>query len=119
MDCIIPAETYDTSTHWGQVTNICISKLNIIVSDNGLSPGRRQAIIWTNDKILSIGPLRKNFSEIITGIYIFWFKKIHQVIRKLAAIFSEMKQKPVCPLKANTTGQKTDSQGSKFPGYVV
>ena len=32
-------------THWGQVTHICISKLTNIGPDNGLSPGRRQAII--------------------------------------------------------------------------
>ena len=37
-------------THWGRVTHICVSKLTIIGSDNGLSPDRRQAIIWTNDK---------------------------------------------------------------------
>ena len=29
----------------------------IIRSDNGLSPGRRQAIIWTHVGILFIGPL--------------------------------------------------------------
>ena len=40
--------------HWGRLTHICVSKLTIIGSDNGLSPGRRQAIIWTNDGILSI-----------------------------------------------------------------
>ena len=34
--------------HWGRVTYICVSKLTIIGSDNGLSPGRRQAIIWTS-----------------------------------------------------------------------
>ena len=34
-------------THWGGVTHICVSKLSIIDSDNGLSPGRHQAIIWT------------------------------------------------------------------------
>ena len=34
-------------THWGRVTHICVGKLTIIASDNGLSPGRRQAIIWT------------------------------------------------------------------------
>ena len=34
-------------THWGRVTHICVGKLTIIGSDNGLSPGRRQAIIWT------------------------------------------------------------------------
>ena len=42
-------------THWGRVTHICVSKLTIIGSDNGLSPGRRQAIIWTNAGILLIG----------------------------------------------------------------
>ena len=52
---------------------ICVSKLNIIGSDNGLSPGRRQAIIWTNAGILLIGPLGTNFSEI--EINIFSFKK--------------------------------------------
>ena len=31
-------------THWGRVTHICVSKLTIIGSDNGLSPGGRQAI---------------------------------------------------------------------------
>ena len=44
-------------THWGRVTHICISKLTVIGSDNGLSPGRCQAIIWTNAVILLIGPL--------------------------------------------------------------
>ena len=44
-------------THWGQVTHICISKLTIIGSDNGLSPGWHQAIIWTSAWILLIGPL--------------------------------------------------------------
>ena len=43
-------------THWGQVTHICVNKLNIIGSDNGLSPGRRQAIIRTNAGILLIWP---------------------------------------------------------------
>ena len=32
-------------THWGRVTHICVSKLTIIGSDNGLSPERRQANI--------------------------------------------------------------------------
>ena len=34
--------------HWGRVTHICVIKLTTITSDNGLSPGWRQAIIWTN-----------------------------------------------------------------------
>ena len=63
-------------THWGRVTHICVSKLTFIGSDNGLSPGRRQAIIWTNAEILSIGPLRTNFSENLIGIQTFSFKKM-------------------------------------------
>ena len=64
-------------THWGRVTHICVSKLTIIGSDNGLSPGRRQAIIWTNAGILLIWPLGTNFSEIAIDIQTFSFKKIH------------------------------------------
>ena len=56
----------------------CVGKLTIIGSDNGLSPGRRQAIIWTNASVLFIGPLGANFSEIIlVGIQTFSFKKMH------------------------------------------
>ena len=36
------------SNHWGRVTYICVSKLTLVGSDNGLSPCRRQAIIWAN-----------------------------------------------------------------------
>ena len=61
-------------TQWGRVTHFCISKLISIGSDNGLSPGRRQAIIWTNAGILVIGT---NFSEILIKIHTFWFKKMH------------------------------------------
>ena len=63
-------------THWGRVTHICIGKLTIIGSDNGLSPGRRQAIIWTSNGILLIGPLGTNFSEILSEINAFSFKKM-------------------------------------------
>ena len=64
-------------THWGRVTHICVSKLTIIGSENGLSPGRRQAIIWTNAEILLIGPLGTKFSEILIEIHTFSFKKMH------------------------------------------
>ena len=63
-------------THWGRVTHICVGKLTIIGSDNGLSPERRQAIIWTNAGILLIGPLGRNFSEILIEIQTFSLKKI-------------------------------------------
>ena len=65
-----------TLTHWGRVTHICVSKLTIIGSDNGLSPDRRQAIIWTNDGLLLIGPLGTNFSEILIEILTFSLKKM-------------------------------------------
>ena len=68
--CFVPL------TRWGRVTHICVVKLTI-GSDNGLSPGRRQAIIWTNAEILLIGPLGTNFSEILIGIQTFAFKKMH------------------------------------------
>ena len=60
-------------TLWGRVTHICVSKLTIIGSDNGLSPGRRQAIIWTNAKILLIRHLGTNFNEISIEILSFSF----------------------------------------------
>ena len=63
-------------THCGRVTHICVSKLTIIGSDNGLSPVRRQAIICTNAGMLLIEPLGTNFSEILIGIQIFSFTKI-------------------------------------------
>ena len=59
------------------MTHICVGKLNIIGSDNGLSPGRRQAIIWTNARILSIRPLATNFNEILIGIQTFSFTKMY------------------------------------------
>ena len=64
-------------THWGRVMHICVSELTIIGSDNGLSPGRRQAITWTNVGILLIEPAGTNFSEISIGIQTFSFKKMH------------------------------------------
>ena len=63
-------------THWGQVTHKCVSKLIVSGSDYGFSPGRRQAIIWTNAGILSIGALETNFSEILVEIIIVSFKKM-------------------------------------------
>ena len=65
------------STHWGWVTHICVSELPIIGSDNGLSPGRRQAIIWTNAGILLIRTLGINFSEILSEIHTLSFKKMY------------------------------------------
>ena len=64
-------------THWGRATHICVGKLTIIGSDNGLSTGRRQAIIGTNAGILLIGSVGINFSEILIEIHTFSFRKMH------------------------------------------
>ena len=59
------------------MTQICVDNTNIIGSDNGLSPERRQAINWTNVGILSIGPLGTNFNENLIEIDISSSKKMH------------------------------------------
>ena len=61
----------------------------IIGSDNGLSPGRRQAIIWTNAGILLIWPLGTNFSEVLIAIHTFLSKKMHLKM-------SSVKWRPFC-----------------------
>ena len=63
-------------THWGRVTHICICKLTIIGSDNGLSPGWHQANIRTCAWILLTRILGRKFSEILFKIYTFSFKKM-------------------------------------------
>ena len=65
-----------TLTHWGRVTHICVSNLTTTGSDNGLSPGRRQAIIRTNTGMLLIRPLGTNFREILIGVQTFSFTKM-------------------------------------------
>ena len=59
------------------MTHICVDNLTIVGLDNGLSPGRRQAIIWTNGGILLIEPFGTNFSEFLIGIIKFSVKKMH------------------------------------------
>ena len=63
-------------SHWGRVTHICVSKLTSIGSDNGLSPCRRQAIMWTNAGILLIRTIWTNVSEILSEIRASSFKKM-------------------------------------------
>ena len=71
------------------MTHICVGNLTIIGSDNGLSPGRRQAIIRTNAGILLIRPLGTDFSEILIEIVIFSFKKMRLKV-------SSAKRRPFC-----------------------
>ena len=84
-------------THLPLVPHICVNELGSIGSDNGLSPIRRQAIIWTNDGLLSIGPLGANFSEILIKIQNFSFTKTHLKI-------SSAKWRPFCAGGDELTG---------------
>ena len=69
-----------------------------IGSDNGLSPGRCQAIIWTNAGILLIVPLGINVSEILIGINTFSFKK-------MCLKMSSAKWRPFCPGENELNGE--------------
>ena len=71
------------------MTHICVGKQTSIGSDNGLSPGRRQAIIWTNAELLLIGPLGTNFSEIS-------IKKLTFSYTKMRLKVSSAKWRPFC-----------------------
>ena len=84
-------------THWGWVTHVCAIKLTISGSDHGLSPGRRQAIIWTIAGTLLIGPLETDFSEILIDTDTFSFKKMH--LKMACGKFTE--PPPLLPLPNN------------------
>ena len=64
-------------THWGRVMHICIGNQAIIGSDNGLPPGRWQAIILTNATILFIWPIGTNISDIVIEICTYSFRKVN------------------------------------------
>ena len=79
----------DSLTHWGRMTHSSVGNLTIIGSDNGLSPGRRQAIIWTNAEILLFGPSGTNLSEIAIAILTCSFTKMRVKV-------SSAKWRPYC-----------------------
>ena len=60
-----------------RVMHICVSKLTIIGSGNGLSSGLHKAIIWSNAGILLIWSLGTHLSEIYIEIHIFSFMQMH------------------------------------------
>ena len=101
----------NTLTHWGRVTHICVSKLTIIGSDNGLSPDRRQAIIWTNAGILLIRPSGTNFNEMLIEILTVSFMKMR--LKVLSA-----KWRPFC-LGINVLRYLELIWYSQFITYVV
>ena len=68
--------------------HICIGKLTILGSDNGLSPGRRQAILWTNAEVFLVGLSGKNFSEILIKIQTFLLKNTFENVCEMVSISS-------------------------------
>ena len=94
------------------MTHICVSDIIFIGSDNGLSPCRRQAIIWTNAGILLIGPLGTNFSEILIEILTFSFKKMR--LNVLSA-----KRRPFCLGLKNSKTQHIANNVYRFLGYTI
>ena len=56
---------------------ICVGNLTFIGSDNGLSPGRRQAIVQTNARISSIGLSEQTSANFFNEIHhAFSFKEM-------------------------------------------
>ena len=81
------------TVYWARSSELprknCVGNLTIIGSYNGLSPGRRQAIIWTNAGIFLIETLGTNFSKISIEILAFSFKE-------MSLKFSSAKWQPFC-----------------------
>ena len=77
-------------THWSRMTHICVGKLSIIGSDNDLSPGWRQSIIWTNAGIFLIRPLGTNFSEIWIETETFSVKEMHLKMASIGLGLNEL-----------------------------
>ena len=102
--------------HWCRVTLICVTKLITIGSNNGLSPDRRQAIIWTLETI---------FREILIEIDIFSLKKMHLNISEMAAILSRSQcvntsfsSRVVCLISDDATQQQSVLEPLQYE-YVI
>ena len=76
--------------HQGRKTHIYVGKLTIIGSDNGLSPGRRRAIIWTNAGTWLIWPLGTNFNEILYEILNIFIQEnaFEDAVSEMASVLS-------------------------------
>ena len=92
----------------------------IIGSDNGLSPVRCQAIIWTNAGILLIGPLGTSCCELLIGIQTFSFKKLNLKTssakwRLFCLGLSEWRNYWQHPVQDNQCLERADHHISSFP----
>ena len=77
-------------SNWCMIDTLGLIELRqgIICSDNGLSPNRSQSFTWTKDRMLLIGPLEINLSEI-------WMKKQPILFNKMDFEMSSAKFRPV------------------------
>ena len=83
--------TFENPGYSLRLSDIWVSKVPITGADNGLSPGQREAIIWTNSGILLPGPLGTKFSEISIGIntdIVIQENAFQNVVHNVAAILS-------------------------------
>ena len=79
-----------------------------IGSDNGLSPGRHQAVTWTDADLLLFGPLWRNLSEILINTKLFIHENAFEdIVCKMAVILSRGGVKchsyPNCSMKEEST----------------
>ena len=102
--------------------HICISNVTIIGLDYGLSPGRHQAILWSNAWILLTRSLLTNFSEILIVFQRVSFKEnaFEMVVCKIKTISS----RPECvmtstgaPMTKVTSRVYTGAAGGGFRYY--
>ena len=100
MWCKFYLNFHEMLTHWSRVMHICVSRITNIGSDNGLSPGRRQAIIRTSAEILLIWTLWNIFQwNLHSNSHIFIQEDAFEhVVWKMAAILS----RPQC-VKSRST----------------
>ena len=110
---------HNINSEWGRVTHIHVGKLTFIGSDNGLSPGRRQASIWTTAGILLFGPSGSNFSEILIEIDTFSLKmQSKTVVCEMAAIISRSQcvhtGSTICTPDSGAMGKETVRMSEKM-----
>ena len=94
QQCMQLGQSKPTLTHWGRVTHICVGKRTIIGPDNDMSPGRHQAIIWTNAWVLLIKTLETNFSDSLIEIQIFWLK--NKTLENVSCEMLSISSRPQC-----------------------
>ena len=110
-------------THWGRVTHICVGNLTIIGSDNGLSPGRRQAIIWTNhydDVIMTtIASQITSLTSVYSTVYLDADQRKHQSSASLAFVWGIHRDRWIPRTKGQLRGKCSHLMTSSCAGILL